>query len=180
MRFSIFSLALLKAALLASLSSMALAETKPEGTIYFIDVQKVIDGSIVGKAARNNVEGEIKKSEARLMQVRQEVEKLKADLEKQASVLSKDALDEKREVLDKKGRDFQRAVQDQREELSRKNDVEMQKVLGEVQKVIAEMAAKEKYPLIIERDPRMVLYSAEKYDLTDQVIKALDTKKIEF
>ncbi|RIL11738.1 MAG: hypothetical protein DCC75_01775 [Proteobacteria bacterium] len=158
-----------------SVSSQSWAESpKP---IYVVDMQRVIDQSIIGKAARNNMEDELRKSRSKLEAAKQELERLKADYGKQASVLSQDALVEKREALLKRERDFERAIQDQREVMSRKNASEIGRVVEEVRKIIGELAEDGEHPLIIEKDPRVVVYVAEEFDLTDKIVKIVDEKK---
>ena len=87
----------------ASVSAMA-------QTIAVVDTQRIVNESIVGKAARNNLEVEIKKGQAKLAQLKGDFEKQKSDLEKQAAILSGAALEAKREALSKKQVDLQRDV----------------------------------------------------------------------
>lgn len=157
-----------------------LSPLRAEQVVYLVDVQRVINESIIGKASRNDFEAEVKKSEMKLAQQKGELDKLHGEVDKQASLLSSEALEEKREVLDRRGREFERSVQDQREELSRKNDAEMLHIMSQIQKVVQELAAQGNYPVIMERDPRVVVYADPRLDLTDQVIKQLDAKKLQF
>jgi outer membrane protein len=142
--------------------------------VYVVDVQKVISTSLAGKAARSNMEAEMKKSEARLMAGKQELERLKEELSKQQAVLSKDALEQKKENLKKKQRDLELSAADEQDKLRRKNNEEIEKVLVEIKKTISDLSDRDNYPVIIEKDPRLVVYANPKLDLTDRVISALD------
>ena len=170
----------LGAAVLAFFASGSEAWSENPAPIYLVDVQRVINESIAGKASRNNVEAEVKKSELHLAKLKAEIDRLAAELDKQSSVLSPEALVEKREVVRRRQRDFERALQDQQEELARKNDAEMAKVMAEIQKAVKELAWQGGYRIIMERDPRVVIYAADGLDLTDQVVKILDAKKLQF
>ena len=149
----------------------------PEG-VYVVDVQKVLSTSLLGKAARSNMDAEVKKAETRLAAQKQEVERLKADLSKQQAVLSKEALGQKSESLKKKQRDLELGLADEQDKLKRKNGQEIEKVLTEIRKVLAQIAKEKEYPVIIEKDPRLVVYVSPELDLTDKVVAVLDEEKI--
>src|SRR5690606_38583145 len=107
--------------------------------ISVIDVQRVIDESVIGKAARSNGEVEAKKREAELQASRAELLKLRDDLAKQASLLSPSAIEEKRELLRRKERELALAAQDGKEEVLRANGRELGKVVQEIRKVVNEI-----------------------------------------
>jgi len=146
--------------------------------VYVVDMQRVIDDSIIGKAAKSNMDQEFKKGELKLKELKDEYEHLKDDSDKQASLLSAQALQDKHDALEKKGKELERAVQDKKDELARKNNGEIEKIVKQIDKVVNEMATKNKYKFIIEKDSRLVLYVDDKYDLTPKVIEELNQRKI--
>jgi outer membrane protein len=146
--------------------------------IFVIDMNRVANESIIGKAARSNIEAEVRKSESKVALQRQNIEQLGADIQKQSSLLSADALEEKREVLAKRQREVERMMQDQREELGKKHNLEMKKVVDEIDVVVKQLSDRGTYPVIIEKDPRVVVYAADRTDLTSEVIRLLDAKKM--
>ena len=77
------------------------AQASQETEIYVVDIQRVINESIEGRAARNNIETEIKKSEVRLAKMKSDLEKNKAELSKQAALLSPAAMEEKNKAVAK-------------------------------------------------------------------------------
>lgn len=146
--------------------------------VYVVDVQKVLSASVLGKAARSNMEAEVKKSESRLAAQRQEFDRLKTDLGKQQAVLSKEALEQKSAGLKKKQRELELGLADEQDKLRRKNGEEIEKVLVEIRKVLSSMAEEKEYPVIIEKDPRLVVYVDPKLDLSDRVVAHLDKQKL--
>lgn len=156
------------------LSSAYAADIK----VAVVDTQGVLGSSIVGKAAKNNVESELKKGQAKLAQLKADFEKATTDLGKQAAVLSGSALEERKEALEKKRTDYERAAMDLRESVMRKNDVELGKAVKEIEAVVAEIAADNGYTFIFERDRQTVVYASQGIDITEEVIKALDKKKV--
>jgi outer membrane protein len=156
------------------------AECRAEGArpVYVIDMQRIIGESVIGKAARNNMESEIKKSQGALDKAKIDLDAMKTQFEKQGALLSPDAAREKRAAVEKRERELGRMYQDQREELSRKNNSEIAKVVAQVDKVIEEMAKEKDYDFILEKNQRLVVYADRKFDLTDEVIKILDDRKV--
>lgn len=154
------------------------ADGQTSAPIYVVDMQRVLDDSIAGKAARNNMKDDAQKRDAKLKLTQNELAKLSADIEKQAGLLSEDALREKRQQLERKGRDFERDVQDQREEMARKNEEEVGKIVRDAQDALSKIAQELHVPFILERGDGFVVYADEKFDLTAKVIKYLDSKTL--
>ena len=147
--------------------------------IAIVDVQKVVNETIIGKAARSNLEREMQKAKVKLSNMQAEFEKQKADLEKQSAILSGAALEERRESLAKKQRDVQRTYQDAQEQLAGINDKEIKKVVDQVSEVIKELADDRNYKFVFEKDRQSVIYASERIDITQDVIKILDKKKVD-
>ena len=146
--------------------------------VGIVDTQEVLNLSIVGKAAKSNVEGEMKKGQAKLAQLKGDFEKSSADLSKQAAILSGSALEERKEALAKKRVEYERAAVDLREGIMRKNDVELGKVVKEIQSVVAEVADEKGFTFVLERDKQTVVYASEELNITAEVVKALDKRKV--
>ncbi|MBN8551234.1 MAG: OmpH family outer membrane protein [Deltaproteobacteria bacterium] len=146
--------------------------------LYVVDMQRVLDDSIAGKAARNNMKDEVKKREGKLQVKRLELQKINADIEKQSALLSEDALRDKRAMLERKARDFERDVQEEREDLARKNEEEIGKIVRNAQEALAKIAADDKLPFVLERGDGFVVFANEQFDLTARVVKALDSKSL--
>lgn len=161
-----------------SYTAKAQAGAKAQDPIYVVDMQRIINESVIGKAARNNVEEEIKKKKVILDKSKLEVDKIKEDIEKQSSLLSPEAIESKKELLSKKQRDFERAYQDQREDIARKNNESMMKVVSQIEEVIKEIATKNSYKFVMEKDLRVIVYVNDKYDISSEVIKILNTEKL--
>jgi len=154
------------------------AQVAQAESVAIVDTQKVISESIIGKAAKNNLEGQIKKGQAKLTALKSDFDKQKAELEKQSSILSGSALESRREALQKKQEDFQRAYQDIQEKLAKSNETELKKVVDQVNEVVGDLADQRGYKFVFERDRQSVLYAADRIDITDEVVKILDKKKV--
>lgn len=168
------------AAVLCALSVATPAFSESETKIAVVDIQKIITDSVVGKAARNNVDNEAKKSQAKLEPLKVDYERGQADLQKQAALLSRSALEERKDQLDKKRVDFERAVQDVREQFTKKNEEQIGRVVKEIESVVQELAAERNYTFVLERDGQSVVYAGDKIDISQEIIKILDKKHVAF
>lgn len=154
------------------------AGTASAQSIAIVDTQRVINDSISGKAARNNLEAEIKKGQAKLAQLKGDFEKQRGDVEKQSGILSGAALEQKREALAKKQVELQRAYQDIQEQLARDNEREIGRVVQQVKAVVEKLAAERKYDFVFERDRQAVIFHSEGIDITSEVVQLLDKQKV--
>ena len=164
------------AALLALLllSAPALAV---ENKIGYVDLQKALNTSEAGKAAKEKISKKVKEYEGTIDTRQKEIKKLKEELEKQAMLLSEDARGAKERDYQQKVKEFQRFTKDIQEELQQKDNEFTKQILEELFKVIKEVGEKEGYTLILEQSESSILYADEKVNLTDKVIKAFDAKK---
>jgi outer membrane protein len=165
--------------IISALIIFAPTALRAEEKVAVVDVQRVVNESIIGKAARSNMESQIQKAKVKLGNLQADLEKGKADLQKQAGILSGSALEERKESLGKKQVEAQRVYQDMQEQLAKANDKEIRKVIEEIQKVIDELADDKDYTFIFERDRQSVLYANPQLDITQEVVKILDKKKID-
>ncbi len=157
------------------LSSTTIAQAQK---IVIIDTQRVITESIIGKAAKNNLEVEIKKGQAKVAALKADFERQRSDLEKQSAILSGSALESRREELERKQVEFQRVFQDIQEKLTRSNDAEISKVVSQINELVKALAQEKEYQFVFERDRKSVLFSSERIDITDEVVKNLDKKRV--
>lgn len=153
-------------------ASPALAEVK----IGYIDLQKALNLSEAGKAAKEKIGKKVKEHESTIDSRQKELKKLKDDLEKQALLLSEEARAAKERDYQQKLKDFQRFTKDIQEELQQQDADFTRQILEEVFKVIKEVGEKEGYTLILEQAESSILYADDKIDLTDKVIKAFDAR----
>lgn len=155
-------------------------DVRADPIIYFVDMQKVVDNSIAGKALRSNLEAEAKKAEIKVELARQELDKLQQELAKQQGLLSVEALNEKQESLGNKKRELERLTVDLEGGLRRKSQVELVKIVKHAKDIISQLASEERYAMIIERGARAVVFADNRFDLSDKIITLMnnETKNI--
>ncbi len=141
-------------------------------------MQRVITESIMGKAAQSDLQSEAKKRELKLQQKSNQIKELGEQIEKQSSLLSKDALSQKKQEVGKKQKELERAVTDDRQEMGRMRDESLLKVVKAARKAVQDLAAGRGASIVMEKDPQVVLYAGEDLDITSDVIKILDNRKL--
>jgi outer membrane protein len=170
MRHLIISLSLA----LFCLPSFALAQTSLK--LGYVDLQKALNEAEAGKKAKENFKAEVDRMEHSLEKRKNEVEKLKEELEKKGLLLR----EEERDVLERdyrqKLRDFERLYKDSQQELQIKDRELTGRILEELRQVIQQIGEQGNYTVILEGNNTVVLYGAKSIDLTEEVIKAYNTK----
>ncbi len=146
--------------------------------IAIVDTQKVLNECVIGKAARANLEARVKSAQAKLTQLKTDFEKQRADLAKQSTVLSGSALEARKEALSKKQVELQRAAQDSQEQLAKVNEQEVSKVVSQIGEVVQELAKDRNFTFVFEKDKQTVLYASDRIDISADVVKILDKKKV--
>jgi outer membrane protein len=142
-----------------------------------VDLNKVLNESDAGRRAKVDLEGLIKSKQSQIDEKGKAAEKLKNDMEKQASILTPDARKAKEEELERLVRDYQRLVTDANAEVKKKENEVMGSILGELKELIAKVGRDEKYTLILEAVPAVVLYYDKALDITDRMTKAYNESK---
>lgn len=145
--------------------------------IGYVDLQKALNMSEAGKAAKEKIAQRVKELETSFEGREKELKKLKDDLDKQALLLSEEARANKERDYQQKLKEFQRLTKDAQEEVQQKDADYTRQILEGLAKVIQEFGVKEGYALILEKTESAVLFADDKADLTDRVIKAFDAAR---
>lgn len=142
----------------------------------YVDLQKALNISEAGKAAKEQLAGRVKKYQDEINGKQEELKKLKDELEKQSSLLSESARSSKEKEYQQKLKDFQRFTKDAQDELQAKDEELTKKILEDLDKVIQEYGRKNGYAFIFVRNESMI-FADEKADLTEEVLKLFNAMK---
>lgn len=148
-----------------------------EMKIVYIDLQKALNLSEAGKAAKDKIAQRVKEHETVFDGRQKELKKLKDELEKQALLLSEEARSAKQRDFDQRLKEFQRATKDAQDEVKQKDEDFTRAILEELSKVIQDFGTREGYAMILEKTESAVLYADPKADVTDNLIKAYDASR---
>jgi len=144
--------------------------------IGYVDLQKALNFSAAGKAAKLKISEKVKEYEGVIEKRQEDLKLLKEELEKKALLLSESARSEKERDYQQKLKELQRFTKDVEEELQQK-DADMTKdILEDLFEVIKEIGESEDLTLVLEKTESSILYASPAIDMTDRVIKAYDQK----
>ncbi len=140
--------------------------------IGYVDLQRALNESNAGKAAKAELQSMMKQMQATIDQKVSETEKLKAELEKQALVLSPEAKKEKQDAIDKLSKETQALISNANTEMQKKQRLKEIGILKKIKTAIDDIGAKENYLIILPAD--VILYSRNGIELTDEVINRVN------
>ena len=144
--------------------------------IGFIDLQKALNVSAEGKAAKEKITAKVKEYEGVIEKRQQELKKLKDDLEKQAVLLSEDARGAKERDYQQKLKDFQRFTKDIQDELQQQDSDFTGQIIEKIVSLVQEIGQRDGYQMILERSSGGIIYGADSVDLTEVVLKEFDAR----
>lgn len=155
-----------------AISPAAWADTK----IGVVDMEKIMKVLPRAVKIRAEIEADYKKKKTEVEKTEDDLRTLEKDLEKKKAVLSE-------EIIKQKQQDFQKRLAEFRD-LVTKNQIDLQKkqsdliipVLDHIRKAIAEVAAERGYDLILNQEQN-IMYVGKSADITDEVLKYIETKK---
>ncbi len=148
-----------------------------DGTkLGYVDLQKVLNLSNAGKSAKEQLSEKVKKYQEDINKKQEELKKLKEVLEKQSVVLSEKARGEKEKDYQQNLKEFQRMTKDAQEDLQAKDEELTKRILGDIEKLVQDFGRRNGYTFIFIRNESM-LFADDKADLTDEILKIINTEK---
>ncbi len=169
----------MKRGFLVGLLAVCIASTSvcaADMKLGYIDMQRALNGSDAGKAAKEQLAAKVKKYQEEINVKQEELKKLKEELEKQAALLSDSARSTREKEYQNKLKDFQRFTKDAQEELQGKDEELTRKILEGMEKVIKEYGSQQGYTFIFVKNEGM-LYVNESADLTEEVLKLYNSSR---
>lgn len=155
--------------MLSLCSGTVLAETK----IGFVDTVKLMEAAPQAKSAQSKIESEFAPREKELVALQREIKKLEDKLTRDGAVLSESERTKlERKILSKR-RDMKRTQEEFRDDLNiRRNEV-LAKLQKDMYQAVVTLAKEQKFDLILSQG---VVYSSNKVDITDSVLKKLKAR----
>lgn len=163
---------LLSVALLFSVSTAFAA-----GGVAYVDLQKALNLSAAGVAAKQEIGEQVKKYEVVVKEKQDALLAKKEDLEKQAVLLSDDAKAQKKREYQQEVKELERFTKDIQDELQQKDADLTKQILSEIFEVIDVIGKEGDFDVILEKTESSLLYAADRIDLTQKVIDSYNAKK---
>ena len=138
--------------------------------VGYVNLAKVFDGYDRTKASDATLEKQGKQKDAELEGRMNELKKLRQSLE----LLNDEAKEAKRREIEEKSDEMQRFRTSTARDLRRDRDRVAKDILDDIEKALQEYAKTNGYAFIF--DSRSLLYGESAHDVTDEVLKLLNSK----
>jgi outer membrane protein len=142
----------------------------------YVDLQRALTESRVGKKAQKEYETAVKKAQGDLDIKKSEFEKLRESFTKQRESLNADALQKKEEELMEKERDIKRSFKDSQERLRRTNAQMVGDLMKDLRVAVEAVGKSKSLTVILEKGSQAVLYASDEIDVTDEVVEKFNAQ----
>ncbi len=149
------------------------------GKIGYVNMQEVIDKSQWGLQARETLKEKFGDKQQELAKERQSIGQLQQTLDKDKALMSQKELDKKTAEIREHKKKFQQKLAEIQKEVVQEEDKLANRILKPAPAIIAAVAKDKQVSAVFERRQSGLLYVDEGLDLTAEVIKWLDAKKLD-
>ena len=159
----------------AALAATTIAAKAQEVKIGMVNPERILSEAAPAKAATARLKSEFSGREA---QISKEGSALKAAIEKfqkDAPTMAETTRNTREKQLAAQEDDFQNKRRQFQEDLANRRNAELEKIQENSKRIIKQIAESGKYSVVLGAES--VVYIQPQYDITDQVIKALDAGK---
>jgi outer membrane protein len=139
--------------------------------VGFVNTDRIFREANSAKAAQAKLEQEFAKREKDLNDLGASLKAASDKFEREAPSLPEAQRAQRQKSLIDQDREFQRKRREFQEDLNARKNEELQQVLDRANRVVKQVAEQEKYDLILQE----AVYINPKHDITDKVIKALNS-----
>jgi len=170
---------LLLTGLLALAWGMPLWAEEPR--IGVIEPQRVLENTKSGRKIKDSLADYVKTRQQLLDSEAEDLRVMEDDLVKQGAGLSAEVKQERETALRQRITAYQRRVQELEGEVQAKKNEVLGDFTKTIEQVVREIAQRERISLVVDKGDngfgKLVLFNNPSVDLTDRVIKELDSRK---
>lgn len=163
-------------AVLFAVAAMAVlvpaSQAQPEARIGFVNTERILREAAPAARAQKKIEAEFSKRDQDLAKTAEQLKRLQDELERQGVTMPESQRRAKERELNEQSREFQRRQREIREDFNVRRNEELAQVIEQARRVIRQIAEQEKYDIVVQD----AVYTSPRVDITDRVIKALESK----
>jgi outer membrane protein len=149
--------------------------------VAVVEPQKVLEGTKAGKKIKDSLAEYVKTRQRLLDSEAEDLKKIEEDLAKQGATLSPAAKQEKETAFRQKVVVYQRRIRELETEVQAKKKEMLSGFTKIIEQVVNEIAEKEKISLVLDKGGSetgvLVIFNHPSVDLTNRVIKEVDSRK---
>ena len=152
-----------------SLILFVFSTLKANEKIVFVDIDKIIYESNLGKKISKKMNSEYKAEEKRLVNIEKKLQEKENDIAKQKNVLSKDELNKKISVLRNEINEFKKERFQVNEKFKKERISNVNKMVESLNEILAKYSSEKSISMIIQR--KNIVIGKTDLDITDEVMK---------
>jgi outer membrane protein len=160
--------------LLFALSALTLAAPAMSAEIGYVDMQRVLEDSDLGKAAQANLQERFGDDQQAFAKAEAEIVQLQQALERDRPLMSKDQVAKKESEIKTRIEEFEQEFAKIQRELAQAQQQEAGKILQPARDAVISVAKKRKLGVVFEANQAGIVYLDENGNITDAVIKAMN------
>lgn len=157
----------------AAVALAGLTASAQDFKVGIVNLDRIFREANSAKSAQTKLEQEFSKREKELTDSAAQLKTMSDKFEREAPTLAEAARNTRQRQLVDQDREFQRKRREFQEDLNTRKNEELQQVIERANKVVKTLAEAEKYDLILQES----VYVNPKHDITDKVIKSLNSAK---
>ena len=158
------------------LSMFAVSAVAAEVKVGVVNLDQVMLGYKEAQKVTKELDARLETAINEVKKKKEQLKSMKESLERDAAKLSLEELRERQRKLDDMNLEYTRMAQDHLQELQKKESELQRKITIEIAKMVSIIAKEEGYTVILVNPISGVLYAPETIDLTDKVIKKLNSQ----
>ncbi|MEI6079512.1 MAG: OmpH family outer membrane protein [bacterium] len=144
-----------------------------------VDLQLALETVKDGATAKAKLEKEFKDKQKMLQNREEEIKKMTADYQKKQLVLTPEKRAQEEQTIQKKMADYRDLMQQSQVQMQ-KREVELTKpIIDNMRGILAEIAEKEKYDLVYEKNQSGIFYAKDAKEITSDLIEKYNSTSSE-
>jgi outer membrane protein len=148
--------------------------TPPAAKVGWIDLQRTLTETKVGKAAKTRLESDKEAKQKQVNDLKDKLKKKAEEFEKQRVLLKGEAIAQRERELQEEYASLQQKFLAHQQELAKQEATLTQDIFQKAKSIIDSIAKRDGYTMIIEKNEGAVLWADEALDITAEVNKRLD------
>lgn len=161
--------------LIVLMLSLALPLAAPAADLGFVDMQRVLEESAVGKSVQGQLRKDFEPKAETLNKEEQEIRKLQETLARDSALMSKDQVTKKEAEIKQRIEAYKKEAGAAQQQLLKVQQEKGREIIGPAQKAVDAVAKQKKLSMVVERSLAGILYLDNGLDITADVIKYMDS-----
>jgi|DewCreStandDraft_2_1066082.scaffolds.fasta_scaffold00629_40 outer membrane protein len=161
------------AAILGGAWMTSVGAAQAPNRIGFVNTQRLLAEAPGAQEAQRTFETEMRRFQAQVDSLENELERLRADFERQQSALTQAARQQRQEELQRKFNDFQQRVAQIEQQAQQRRQQLLEPVTRRIGEAIEQVRREGNYALILDAASGVIVSADPALDLTNQVLAKL-------